>query len=137
MKSYILKNTKKKEKVLLYQEKKGYSFTPRKAYYRVQKITVLDDNMISSILKGKIMNKYQRLYRIVRSILEDDDTTTGDILVALNETERLKQMLLVKYAKYLNKKMVEKYIGKIEILERSLQKKIQEEAFLEKSGRGR
>ena len=83
------------------------------------------------------MNKYQRLYRIVRSILEDDDTTTGDILVALNEMERLKQMLLVKYAKYLNKKMVEKYIGKIEILERSLQKKIQEEAFLEKSGRGR
>lgn len=37
MESYILKNTEESEKVLLYQEKKGYTFSPKDGCYRVKK----------------------------------------------------------------------------------------------------
>ena len=123
MNSYILKNDDKEKKVLLYKEQTGYSFSPKKEYKRVKKITVLDADMVSGILEDKIVKAYNRLLKIVYDlIVAGDETTSGDVLVAYTELERIRNILLYKYNQYLKKEFVEKYMKKLYILELELKK---------------
>ena len=141
MESYILKNTEESEKVLLYQEKKGYAFSPKDGYYRVKKITVLNETMIECILKDKVVNKYNRLLQIIYSLINSGDaTTSGDVLVTYTEIDRLRDILLHKYSKYLNEKFIELYLKKLRVLEMEIKKihvmELQSE-ITEEKGRGR
>ena len=123
MNSYILKNDDKEKKVLLYKEQTGYSFSPKKEYKRVKKITVLDADMISGILEDKIVKAYNRLLKIVYDlIVAGDETTSGDVLVAYTELDRIRNILLYKYNQYLKKEFVDKYMKKLYILELELKK---------------
>ena len=60
MNSYILKNDTHEKKVLLYKEQNSYSFTPKKSYRHIKKITVLDEKMTSSLMEDKILRAYNR-----------------------------------------------------------------------------
>lgn len=123
MNSYILKNDDKEKKVLLYKEQTGYSFSPKKEYKRVKKITVLDADMVSGILEDKIVKVYNRLLKIVYDlIVAGDETTSGDVLVAYTELDRIRNILLYKYNQYLKKEFVDKYMKKLYILELELKK---------------
>ncbi len=123
MNSYILKNDDKEKKVLLYKEQTGYSFSPKKEYKRVKKITVLDADMVSGILEDKIVKAYNRLLKIVYDlIVAGDETTSGDVLVAYTELDRIRNILLYKYNQYLKKEFVDKYMKKLYILELELKK---------------
>lgn len=123
MNSYILKNDDEERKVLLYKEQNGYSFSPKKGYKRVKKITVLDNDMVSSILEDKVVKAYNRLIRIVYSLITaGDDTTSGDVLMAYTELDRIRNILEYKYKQYLKKQFVEKYLKKLYILELELKK---------------
>lgn len=123
MNSYILKNDDKEKKVLLYKEQTGYSFSPKKEYKRVKKITVLDADMVSGILEDKIVKAYNRLLKIVYDlIVAGDETTSGDVLVAYTELDRIRNILLYKYNQYLRKEFVDKYMKKLYILELELKK---------------
>lgn len=123
MNSYILKNDDEEKKVLLYKEQSGYSFSPKKDYKRVKKITVLDADMVSSILESKIVKAYNRLLKIVYNLVTSgDETTSGDVLVAYTELDRIRNILLYKYNQYLKKEFIEKYMKKLYILELELKK---------------
>ena len=123
MNSYILKNDDKEKKVLLYKEQIGYSFSPKKEYKRVKKITVLDADMVSGILEDKIVKAYNRLLKIIYDlIVAGDETTSGDVLVAYTELDRIRNILLYKYNQYLKKEFVDKYMKKLYILELELKK---------------
>ena len=109
MNSYILKNDDEEKKVLLYKE--------------IKKITVLDADMVSGILEDKIVKAYNRLLKIIYSlIMAGDETTSGDVLVAYTELDRIRNFLLYKYNQYLKKEFVEKYMKKLYVLELELKK---------------
>ena len=122
MNSFILKNDDKEKKVLLYEEKKSYSFTPKKGYKRVKKITVLDKDMVSSILEDKIEKKYNLLIKIIYDLITSDDTTSGDVLAAYTELDRIRNILLYKYNEYIRKEFIDKYLKKLYVLELELKK---------------
>ena len=122
MNSFILKNDNEEKKVLLYEEKKSYSFTPKKGYKKVKKITVLDKDMTSSILEDKIIRKYNLLIKIIYDLISSDDTTSGDVLAAYTELDRLRNIMLYKYHEYLRKEFIDKYLKKLYILELQLKK---------------
>lgn len=122
MNSFILKNDDEEKKVLLYEEKKSYSFTPKSGYKKVKKITVLDKDMVSSILEDKIVKKYNLLIKIIYDLITSDDTTSGDVLVAYTELDRIRNILLYKYNEYLKKEFVNKYLKKLYVLELELKK---------------
>ena len=119
MNSYILKNSNKEKEVLLYQEKKGYTWSPKKDYRRVTKITVLDKEMLSGLFEGKLDKKYNRLLKIVYSLITSEDTTSGDVLVAYTEIERIRQYLF-SLEDYVTKRFMERYLEKLYILELEL-----------------
>ena len=122
MSSFILKNDDEEKKVLLYEEKKSYSFTPKKGYKRVKKVTVLDKDMVSSILEDKIIKKYNLLIKIIYDLISSDDTTSGDFLAAYTELDRIRNIMLYKYHEYLRKEFVDKYLKKLYVLEMELKK---------------
>ena len=122
MNSYILKNDDEEKKVLLYEEKKSYSFTPKKGYKRVKKVTVLDKDMVSSILEDKIIKKYNLLIKIIYDLISSDDTTSGDVLAAYTELDRIRNIMLYKYHEYLKKEFIDKYLKKLYVLEMELKK---------------
>ena len=122
MNSFILKNDDEEKKVLLYEEKKSYSFTPKNGYKRVKKITVLDKDMVSSILEDKIVKKYNLLIKIIYDLITSDDTTSGDVLAAYTELDRIRNILLYKYNEYLRKEVIDKYLKKLYVLELELKK---------------
>lgn len=141
MNSYILKNDDKEKKVLLYKEQVGYTFSPKKSYKKVKKITVLDKDMISGILEEKVNKSYSRLLKIIYSMVTaGDETTSGDVLMAYTELDRIRNILLYKYNQYLKKEFVEKYMQKLYALELELKKvhvlELKEE-IREEKGKGR
>ena len=108
MNSYILKKNKKDEDILLFQEKISYSFTPKKSYKWVKKVTVLDPDMLSSIWENKITKEYNKLLKIIYGLISSDETDSSNVLVTYTEIERLKQYLLSLELKGLKKEFINK-----------------------------
>ena len=121
MKNYILKNTKDEKKVLLYQEKSGYTFSPKNIYYN-RKITILNEDMVVSILKENIEKRYKRLVTLIYSFLTDGDFSGNDGIIVYNEIDSFRKRLINKYQKYVDPKTIDKYLKKVNILEGELQK---------------
>lgn len=136
MNSYILKKNKKDEDILLFQEKISYSFTPKKSYKWVKKVTVLDPDMLSSIWENKITKEYNKLLKIIYDLISSDETDSSNVLVTYTEIERLKQYLLSLELKGLKKEFINKYLKKLYILELEL-KKVHVMELTEEIGRGR
>lgn len=136
MNSYILKKNKKDEDILLFQEKISYSFTPKKSYKWVKKVTVLDPDMLSSIWENKIIKEYNKLLKIIYGLISSDETDSSNVLATYTEIERLKQYLLSLEIKGLKKEFINKYLKKLYILELEL-KKVHVMELTEEIGRGR
>ena len=136
MSSYILKNNKEEHKVLLYQEKASYTFSPKKGYNEVKKITILDPNMLNTLWEHKIDKEYSKLLKLIYSLVSNYDTTSTDVLIAYTEIERIKEYLLTLKNKGLKKELLDKYLKKLYILELEL-KKIHVMELTEEIGKGR
>lgn len=136
MTNYILKNNKESQEVLLYQEKTTYSFTPKKGYQEIKKITVLDPEMLNCLWERKLEKEYEKLLKLIYSLVANDDTTSGDVLIAYTEIDRIKKYLLSLDEKIVEKKLLEKYLKKLYILELEL-KKVHVMELTEEIGRGR
>lgn len=134
--NYILKNNKESQEVLLYQEKTTYSFTPKKGYQEIKKITVLDPEMLNCLWERKLEKEYEKLLKLIYSLVANDDTTSGDVLIAYTEIDRIKKYLLSLDEKIVEKKLLEKYLKKLYILELEL-KKVHVMELTEEIGRGR
>ena len=122
MTSYILKNNKKSKDILLFEEKESYSFTPKKTYKWVKKITILDTEMLSEVWENKINKEYDKLLKLIYSLISEEYTTSGDVLIAYTEIDRIKKYLMSLREKGLKKEIIEKYLKKLYILELELKK---------------
>ncbi len=122
MTSYILKNTKKEKDILLFEEKESYSFSPKNNYNWVKKVTILDKDLLNKVWENKISREYEKLLRLIYALVASDDTTSGDVLEAYTELERIKDYLLSLAKKGLTKGIIEKYLKKLLILEHELKK---------------
>ena len=120
MTNYILKNTKKDHEVLLYQEKSSYKFSPKKGYKESVEVTVLDNEMLNPLWEHKLNKEYEKLLKIIYTLVSNDDTTSDDVLVAYTEINRIKEYLLSLRKKGLKKEILEKYVKKLYILELEL-----------------
>lgn len=150
MNQYIIEKTIEEKSVVSYKEKDGVSFSPKKTtkMHHVKRITVIDAELIEKMIMKKIDKEYKRILSIIYSIMNSDDSNSGDILVAYTEIQRLENIILAKYKKALKKEVIEKYLKKLKILEIELQKvqitmqqrvvtPVIEEDLEERKGKGR
>lgn len=140
MSSYILKNESKKQNVLLYQEVDGYSFTPKKSYKAIKRITILDSDIKKAIWNAKISKEYNRLVKLIYALISSEDATSGDVLVVYTEIDRIRNYLKSLEEKRISKELIERYQKKLYVLELELKKvHVMEltEEINEEKGRGR
>ena len=128
MASYLLKKDEKINETANIIESNGYTFKPNnksKNHIEVNKITVIKPNMIDAILTSKFNKNYRRLVMIVFNILQtsDEETSEGDIMIALDEITKSRQIILNKYQKFLKKEKEEKFIKQLRLLENELRAK--------------
>ena len=148
MKSYVLKKKNKNKKIGKFNyEAEGYQLKPNIKSANLIKISslyLMDKEKSNSILKRKIDKSFRRLAAIILSVLKDDDTTSGDVIIALDEIAKEKSIIRNKYKEYLEKAEQEKYLKRLKVLETEVKEKIvelkireEEELEVLEKGRGR
>lgn len=146
MSSFLIKkNDKEKVAIEIKLKKEGYGFHPNVKFKNgeINKITIFNSSMIDVILAKKIEKQFKRIAAIVYDILSsDDEDSSADAIIALDEVSRLREIILNKYQKFLEKETEKMYIKKLRILENELRSKIvlintYAEEMEEIKGRGR
>ena len=128
MANFLIKKIDKKKKIKkINNDKTGYDFKPHinSVDLDVKKITLYNTSMIDAILSRKIDSYYERIASIVYDILSnDDEDSSSDSVIALDEVARLREIILNKYQKFLDKKKEENILKKLRFLENELRSKI-------------
>ena len=128
MANFLIKRIDKDRKVKkIDKEKIGYDFKPRinSVNLEVNKITIYNSSMIDIILSKKIEKSFERVASIVYDVLQtEDDDSTSDAVMALDEVTRLREIVLNKYQKYLKKEKEKDILKKLRFLENELRSKI-------------
>lgn len=129
MASFLLKKDDRTDEIIIMNyENGGYTFKPgnkTKNRFKVNQITIIKPSMIDAILTTKFNKKYRQLVMIVFNILQssDEETSEGDIMIALDEVAKLREIILNKYQKFLSHEKEEKFVKQLRILENELRAK--------------
>lgn len=151
MASYLIKKENKTNQIKSMEQSHGYTFNPKKKegekrYIDVNEVTVYDHSMIDTILTTKFNRTFAKLLAMVQQVLDDEEATTSQTQLCLDEIELVRQILLNKYDEFLNHEKEQLFLKKLKIVENELRVKqmfikertlfLQEQEEL-KHGRGR
>ncbi len=148
MNNYVIKKKNKNKKIGKFNyEEEGYLFKPNiksNNLIKISNLSLMDKEMTIPILKKKLDKSFRKLASIILSVLNDEDTTSGDCIMALDEISKEKAIIRNKYKEYLEKQEQEKYLKRIKVLEQEVKEKIVAIRLLEETkeeelekGRGR
>lgn len=125
---YLIKKKNKAKRIVKFNyEEIGYQFKPNiknPNLIKITSLTIPNTDISSPILENKLDKSFRKLASIILSVLNDEDTTTGDILIALDEVSKQKSIILNKYKDYLKKQTGEKYLKRLKVLEAELKQKL-------------
>jgi hypothetical protein len=123
---YVIKRKNRNKKIVSFAyDGLGYEFKPNIKSLNLVKISnlyMMDEVLIEKILIEKMNKSFRKLTAIVLSILNDDDTTSGDVVIALDEIAKEKSAILKKYCNYLKKEEYEKMLKRLKLYEEDLKK---------------
>lgn len=143
----VVKQAKKKTiTVEAFERLKGYSLSPKKDFkyddmIKVTKVTIDNPELIKAFVEKKCKRNMDKILTILSLVSDNDDATDGSpLMLALNEIEKFRQLLIYKYQEYLSSKEYHKLLKKLEILSEEIKLRINlklyEESEEYKSERG-
>ncbi len=110
MTKFITHKIKNKRKIVSFSDDNiGFLFTPnikRKNMIKINELYLCNSFYTDILVTKKIDKEIKRLTLIAASVINDDDTTEGDVIIALNEVTRIKKMIF-KYKEYIKEKEYE------------------------------
>lgn len=128
MENYIIKKRNKNKKISKFDfEETGYVFKPNiksKNLIEITNLSILNVELTNVILKKKLDKSFRKLARIILSVLKDEDSDSGDVLIALDELAKEKSIITRKYKEYLKKEERDKYLKRLNLLEAQLKEKL-------------
>lgn len=128
MEKYIIKKKNKNKKLNKFNfEEEGYVFKPNiknTNLIQISNLSLTNLEMTNCILKKKLDKSFRKLAALILSVLNDEDTTSGNIVIALNELTKEKSVVARKYKEYLKKEEQEKYLKRLKVLEGQLKEKL-------------
>lgn len=126
---YLVKRKNKNKKILKFvYDDCGYEFKPNihnENLIQITNLYLLDEYSVSRILIKKQEKSFRRLAAIALSVITDEDATTGDALIALDEIARLKNIILKKHKEYLKKEEQDKILKRLKVLENDLKVRLE------------
>ncbi len=102
----------------------GFKFTPHiSSPLEIDSIIIYDPSLTSWFIHNRFLKKYRKLLTLVMNILHDEDADAGDIRIALDEVVHQKEIMAIKYNKYLKEKAKIEYQEQLDLLEKELKNK--------------
>lgn len=127
MEYYVIKKKNKNQKLGKFHYEEGYVFKPnikKKDLIEISSLSILNPEITNAILKKKCDKTFRKLATMILSLLKEEDATTGEAMIALNELEKEKYVIQRKYKEYIKKEEKEKYLKRIKVLETELKEKM-------------
>ena len=125
---YLHKNNKTGEITYLeYDKIDGYKITPRTKIedaIKVNKIVFVNPNFTEKIIKKKIDIKIRHLLNVISTIDEDGGDDEDSIRKSLMDAEKLRNMILNNYVKYLGHSYESLTMKKIQVIINQLRIKL-------------
>lgn len=126
MKSYIIHEL---DRELLLESSisldKGFKYKVKSASLGVKEIIILEPYIIDNLIFNNFNCRYKKILEFYLTILqEEDDTSEGNFMIALDEIARLRSILIRKYNLVVSKKIEEKMLKKLKILENEIRIKV-------------
>lgn len=123
--AYIL--SKNDEKLSLYSTPnfEGCEFKPKKdkTIISVNKVLVVDKSLTDNILSIKFNDKFKTLLKYAMYVINDEDATSTDTAIVLDEVAMLKGILLNRYQKFLSKEKERLLLEKLRLIENQIRSK--------------
>ncbi len=128
MTAYILKKRNRNKKIVSdVVGEYGYIFKPNiknTKLISVNRLFLLNETMINQLLLKQYNKSFRRLATITYSVLNDEDSTSTDAIIALDEVARQKERLIKKDKEYLIKEEEQKLLKRFKMLEKELKSKL-------------
>ena len=127
MKSFVIK---KIDSILELDEPltqiNGFKYIPKvKNKLKVNQMIVVNPEIIYSLVDFSFNKKYKKILELYLLALQnEDETTEGALMQALDDIARLRSIMIKKYKKILSKKETENFLKKLKILENEIRSKI-------------
>ena len=131
MKYKIYRRKKRLKGKVKYSKDLPYVFNP--AYHKndniidISKLSIYNKQMINNIIVKKYIRKYKNLLKMVYLLFHDAFPGDSGFPAFLNETDRLRSIILDKYHKFLAAKNEKKFLKELDYIEKEVQKKFIEE----------
>ena len=123
-----------------FENLKGLSVSPKKDFkldgmINVSKVTLYNPVLIKNYVSKKCKRNMDKILKLLKLLFDSDNTDPSSFMLALNEIEKFRQLIMFKYKEYMDKKEYNILIKKLEILEQEVKNKMnyvyQEEFYLE------
>lgn len=126
MKSFVIHEAKNNleltERVSI---KGGFKYTLKSSNLNVKEIIILEPSIIDKLIFSNFNRKYKKILGYYISFLQDDTSDNeGNFMIALDEIARLRSILIKKYNLVVSKRVEEKMLKRLKILENEIRMKI-------------
>lgn len=110
----------------------GLNITPNNSpsiSIKAKKITIVDQDLIDSYVKKRINKKIDKVIEFMLRILNDDNSSEGDVGSALGEVNRLKGIIINKYKEYMIESEYKALLTKVILVEEEFKRNYTEKLY--------
>ncbi len=121
---YILVKKNNFKKISSFKYKESFHMSKRKDNERIGVIKFYNTEIITSVIKRSIDNRFKKLLELIASIEESDSDPSDGLIFCLDEASKFKQEMINKYNRFLKKSEIEFINKKIELIEKEVKNKL-------------
>lgn len=131
---YVVEHKQETKKLMYYNVRMtGLEVEPKNGVsgltIKAKKVLLVDDGLQKEYIKKRINKKIDKIIKFMLRILNDDDITSDDSGMVLDEINRLKGIVINKYKAYLTNTEYKKIITKLIIVEEEFKKNYNQKMY--------
>ena len=97
---------------------------------KAKKIVLVDSKLRDAYIKQRINKKIDKVIKFMLRILNDEDTTEGDVGMVLDEINKLKGIVIKKYKEYMKVSEYKALLTKLIIIEEDFKKNYNQKLYM-------
>ena len=97
---------------------------------KAKKIVLVDSKLRDAYIKQRINKKIDKVIKFMLRILNDEDTTEGDVGMVLDEINKLKGIVIKKYKEYMKVSEYKALLTKLIIIEEEFKKNYNQKLYI-------
>lgn len=97
---------------------------------KAKKVVLVDQKLRDAYIKQRINKKIDKVIKFMLRILNDEDTTEGDVGLVLDEINKLKGIVIKKYKEYMKVSEYKALLTKLIIIEEEFKKNYNQKLYM-------